>query len=143
MPIVENQVCNAPGKSDCGFNGHWRPFVSRLRLDYCHQSLYLQYTSNLLKNIICLFDRTRVPSLSNLVNYRVSQKKYLSKISGSEMHKENLDRFGPCQIILDHFYTLDHFGPFGPFWTVLDRLDHLDHFGPFGPFWTNWTILDP
>ena len=62
------------------------------------------------------------------------------------MHMENLDRFGPCQIILDHFYTLGFFGPFGPFWTV------LDHFGPFwtvwtildrfGPFWTVWTILD-
>ena len=52
------------------------------------------------------------------------------------MHMENLDRFGPCQIILDHFYTLDHFGPF---WTILDR---LDRFGPFGPFWTVWTILD-
>ena len=73
MPIVQNQVCNAPGKSDCGFNGHWRPFVSRLRLDYCHQSLYLQYTSNLLKNIICLIDRTRVPSLSNLVNQKIQK----------------------------------------------------------------------
>ena len=52
------------------------------------------------------------------------------------MHMENLDRFGPCQIILDHFYTLGFFGPFGPFWTV------LDHSGPFGPFWTVWTILD-
>ena len=61
--------------------------------------------------------------------YRMSQKKYLSEISGSEMHMENLDRFGPCQIILDHFYTLGFFGPFGPFWTV------LDHFGPFGTFW--------
>ena len=49
---------------------------------------------------------------------------------------KNLDRFGPCQIILDHFYVLGFFGPFGPFWTV------LDHFGPFGPFWTVWTILD-
>merc|ERR1712067_110073 len=66
------------------------------------------------------------------------KKKYLSEISESEMHMENLDRLGPCQIILDHFYTLDHFGLFGPFWTVLDR---LDHFGPFGPFWTVWTIL--
>ena len=61
------------------------------------------------------------------------KKKYLSDISGSEMHMENLDRFGPCQIILDHFYTLVFFGPFGPFWTVLDH---------FGPFWTVWTILD-
>ena len=83
------------------------------------------------------------------------KKKYLSEISGSEMHMENLDRFGPCQIILDHFYTLGFFGPFGPFWTVLDHfgpfgpfwtvwtiLDRLDRFGPFGPFWNVWTILD-
>ena len=59
------------------------------------------------------------------------KKKYLSEISGSEMHMENLDRFGPCQIILDHFYTLGFFGPFGPFWTVWTVLDRLDHFGPF------------
>ena len=55
------------------------------------------------------------------------------------MRMEFLDRFGLCQIILDHSYNLDFFGPFGPFgpfWTV------LDHFGPFGPFWTVWTILD-
>ena len=64
------------------------------------------------------------------------KKKYLSEISESEMHMENLDRFGPCQIILDHFYTLGFFGPFGPFWTVLDR------FGPFGPFWTVCNVLD-
>ena len=64
------------------------------------------------------------------------KKKYLSEISGSEMHMENLDRFGPCQIILDHFYTLGFFGPFGPFWTI------LDHFGPFGPFWTVLDRLD-
>ena len=80
------------------------------------------------------------------------KKKYLSEISGSEMHMENLDRFGPCQIILDHFYTLGFFGPFGPFWTVLDHfgpfgpfwtvLNHFGPFGPFGPFWTVWTILD-
>ena len=43
------------------------------------------------------------------------KKKYLSEISGLEMHMENLDRFGPCQIILDHFYTLDFFWPVGPF----------------------------
>ena len=74
------------------------------------------------------------------------KKKYLSEISGSEMHMENLDRFGPCQIILDHFYTLGFFGPFGPFWTVLD---HFERFGPFwtaldhfGPFWTVWTVSD-
>ena len=77
----------------------------------------------------------------------MSQKKELSEISGSEMHIKNLDRFGPCQIILDHFYTLNFFGPFwtvstildrfGPFWTVwtiLDRLDRLDRFDHFGPF---------
>ena len=62
------------------------------------------------------------------------KKKYLSEISGSEMHMENLDRFGRCQIILDHFYTFGFFGPFGPFWTI------LDHFGPFGPFGSFWTI---
>ena len=71
---------------------------------------------------------------------------------------KNLDCFGPCQIILDHFYTLSFFGPFGPyktgsaildhsrpfgpFWTILDRLDHFGPFGPFGPFWTIWTALD-
>ena len=68
------------------------------------------------------------------------KKKYLSEISGSEMYTENLDRFGPCQIILDHFYTLgfmdhlDHSGPFWTVWTVWTILDRLDHFGPFGPF---------
>ena len=70
------------------------------------------------------------------------KKKYLSEISGSEMHMENLDRFGPCQIILDLFYTLGFFGPFGPFWTVWTILDRFDNFGPFGPFWTILTILD-
>ena len=30
------------------------------------------------------------------------KKKYLSEITGSEMQMENLDRFEPCQIILDH-----------------------------------------
>ena len=49
------------------------------------------------------------------------------------MHIKNLDRFGPCQIILDHFYTLNFFGPFWTVSTILDR---------FGPFWTVWTILD-
>ena len=53
---------------------------------------------------------------------------------------ENLDHFGPGQIILDHFYTLGFFRPFGPFWTVWTILDRLDYFGPFGPFWTVWTI---
>ena len=69
-------------------------------------------------------------------------KKVSSEISGSEMHMKNLDSFGPCQINLDHVYTLSFFGPFGPFWTVWTVLDRLDHFGPFGPFWTVWTILD-
>ena len=81
----------------------------------------------------------------NLLLLQGVPKKYLSEISGSEMHMKNLDRFGPCQINLDHIYTLsfldhlDHFGLFLPFWTI------LDHFGPFGPFWavwTVWTILD-
>ena len=45
------------------------------------------------------------------------------------MHVENPDCFGPCQIILDHFYTLGFFGPFGPFWTIWTILDCLDHFG--------------
>jgi len=33
ITLEGKRVCNAPGKSDCGFNGHWRPFVSRCA--YC------------------------------------------------------------------------------------------------------------
>ena len=80
--------------------------------------------------------------LDNPIVYRVSQKKYLSEILGSEIHMKNLDCFGQCQKILNHFDALSFFGPFRPFWTVSTILDRLDHSGPFGPFWTVCTILD-
>ena len=73
-------------------------------------------------------------------------KKSISEISGSEMHMENLDRFGPCQIILDHFYTLGFFGPFwtgfgilGIYWT---NVDPLQHYGFSRPLWPIWAALD-
>ena len=91
--------------------------------------------------------------------YRVSQKKYFSEISGSQIHLKILDRFGPFWTMLDHFVHLREFWTifyhFLPFWTIWTILDHIGPFGPFGPFltilaslyrfgpvWTVWAVLD-
>ena len=75
-------------------------------------------------------------------SYGISYDSYFSEISGLEIHMKNMDRFGPCQIILDDNYTLSFFVPFGPFWTVWSILDHLDRLDHSGPFWTILDCLD-
>ena len=113
----------------------------------CICSLYLFFVCIYLC-IFCIF----VCIYFVFIFYTGCPKKYLSEILGSEIHMKNLDRFGPCHIILD---TSENFGAFlhfelfwtlldqsGPFWTISDRLDRFGLFGPIGLFWTVLDCLD-
>ena len=136
---------------DVAQSGHWniKHRLVTLLFEYCDFAMKQELHINI-----------------QFITYKWPKKRYLSEISGSQIHMKlltTLDCFGRCQIILDHFWyfeplwttltiltTLDHLDRFGPFWTVLDRfwpictiwtiLDHSRPFWMFGPFWTIWIV---
>ena len=125
---------------DVAQSGHWniKHRLVTLLFEYCDFAMKQELHINI-----------------QFITYKWPKKRYLSEISGSQIHMKlltTLDCFGRCQIILDHFWyfepfwttmtiltTLDHLDRFGPFWTVLDHFECLDHFEPFGSL---WKIMD-